>query len=62
MKVFCAAFLYLQFVIILFCQKNISRRVAQEMLVKLTTGRTRHGGRMGQGNSATGTFFDAVKM
>jgi len=36
-KVFCAAFLYLQFGFVIFWQKNISEKAARKTLVKLTT-------------------------
>jgi len=38
MKVFCAAFLLLQFGCAIFCQKNIGAKAACKMLIKLTTG------------------------
>ncbi len=37
-KVFCTAFLKLQFVFVIFCPKNTSVKTAQKMLVKLTAG------------------------
>jgi hypothetical protein len=37
-KVFCAAFLYLQFGFEVFCQNNIGTKTAHKMLVKLATG------------------------
>jgi len=37
-KVFCAAFLYLQFGFVIFWHKNIGAKAARKMLVKLTTG------------------------
>ena len=38
MKVFCAAFLYLQLVFVIFRQKVIGKQAACKMLLKLTTG------------------------
>ncbi len=38
MKVFCAAFLYLQFVLAIFWRKEISPKATPKMLVKLITG------------------------
>ncbi len=40
MKVFCKAFLYLQFVIVIYRPKEISKKVAHKMLVELTPGWT----------------------
>jgi hypothetical protein len=37
-KVFCADFLFLQFVFVIFWQKKIGEKTAREMLVKLTKG------------------------
>jgi hypothetical protein len=37
-KVFCAAFLYLQFGFVTFCGKNISAKAVCKMLAKLTLG------------------------
>jgi len=38
MKVFCEAFIYLQFGFVILWQKNISAKAACKMLVKLTAG------------------------
>jgi len=38
MKVFCEAFLYLQFGFVIYWQKNIGAKAAHKMLMKLTTG------------------------
>jgi len=38
MKVFFAAFLYLQFGFVIFWQKNIGSKAARKMLMKLTPG------------------------
>jgi len=38
-KVFCAAFLHLQFGIVISWQKNIAAKAARKMLVKLTEGK-----------------------
>ena len=37
-QVFCADFLYLQFVFVIFWQKKIGKKASHKMLVKLTTG------------------------
>jgi len=38
MKVFFAAFLYLQFDFVIFCWKNMGTKAARKMLAKLTLG------------------------
>ena len=39
MKVFCATFLYLQFGLVIFCEKNIAANADRKiMLMKFTTG------------------------
>ncbi len=37
MKVFCAAFMCLQFGFVIFCRKDFGAKAAHEMLVKLTS-------------------------
>jgi len=36
MKVFCAAFMCLQFGFVIFCQKDFGAKAAHKMLVKIT--------------------------
>jgi len=38
-KVFCEAFLHLQFRLVIFCRREIGKKSARKMLVKLTRGR-----------------------